>query len=102
MTESEGRRRQGLGGLPVNSDEVWMFDGARAGTRMSDLAALILAWIAVGSLAFIAIWGRSVILGVLGVLALAMVLRWTVTKWRDHADALRMEREAAGEGTIGG
>jgi hypothetical protein len=68
---------------------------------MSDLAALILAWLAVG-FAFIAIWGRSVILGVLGVLALAMVLSWTVTKWRDHADALRMEREAAGEGTIGG
>ena len=71
-----------------------MFDGARAGSRMSDFVALIISWLAVVWLAVIGIWGRSVVLGLLAGLGFAFVVHWTIAKWRDHALAVRLQRTA--------
>jgi hypothetical protein len=57
--------------------------------------ALSLAWLAVVVLGALAIVAGSIVLGVLGAVALAVAPPWSVTKWRDHAEARRLERRAA-------
>jgi hypothetical protein len=95
MADRGGRRRQGLEGLPVNADEVWAFDAVRSSMRGGDRGALVLIWAGSIGLIWLAVWGGSVILGVLGAVALALALWWTLTKWRSRRDAERQMRRAA-------
>ena len=74
-----------------------MFDATRAGARMTDLASLFVAWVAALLIAFVAVWGASIILGVLTLVGLAILIPWTIGKSRDYRLARTMERESASE-----
>ena len=51
------------------------------------------------ALAALAIWGRSVGLGFVSAVALALALRWTATKWRSWIAAQRQMRRIAADET---
>ncbi|HMG28315.1 MAG TPA: hypothetical protein VKH36_16045 [Acidimicrobiia bacterium] len=88
-SDGRPRKRTGLEGLPANDGEVFALDTVRAGSGRSDTRALIMLW-AVGVVAAVlAIWGRSIILGVLTALALPLALWWTIVRWRSRSDARR-------------
>ena len=76
------RKKQGLEGVPVNSAEVVGFDVARGRQRCRradrglDAVAATLA---------LAIFGGSIVLGIVGGIGLAVVVLWTTTKWRGAA-----------------
>ena len=85
MRDGAGERRQGLEGLPVNSDEVWFFDAARWFAGRGDAGLYVVSWLIVAYFLGVAIWGRSVVVGVLGLIGLALVAAWTVSKARRRA-----------------
>ena len=81
------RNRDGLEGLPVNDGEVFALDGARAAKGGSDVRALVALWV-VGVVAVVlAIWARSVILGVFSALAIPLAVWWTIVKVRGRRGA---------------
>jgi len=92
--EPPQERRQGLEGLPVNSNEVWIFHGARAASRMSGWVQLLLWWPATFALAVISIRGTSIVLGACAVLMFVFAVKWTVTRWRDNRFEREMEEHA--------
>jgi Flp pilus assembly protein TadB len=53
---------------------------------LSDRRALIMSWVVVVVSAVIAIWGRSIILGVFSVLALTVASSWTYTRRRTRKE----------------
>ena len=98
MTEQQPRRREGLEGLPVNASEAWGFDAVRAAaTSNSDTAAFVVCWLAVVGTLAVAIWGASIILGIVGALGLVLVGFWTAGKLRSRADTRRMRRHVLAE-----
>ena len=97
MSHDERRQRLGLEGLPVTDGDVWAFDAVRGAMRGGDRGGLILAWVVGVALAALAIWGRSVGLGFVSAVALALTLWWTATKWRSWIAAQRQMRRIAAD-----
>jgi hypothetical protein len=79
------RKRRGLEGLPINEDQVWMLDAVRGGLPRSDLVALIVVWVFGALGAGIAIWARSLVLGICSAVILAFALWLTLSRWRARA-----------------
>ena len=80
----------GLEGLPVNDGEVYGFDIVRDITRnASDLTGLVILWAVAFGVAALALWGRSLGLGIFAAVAALAAGWWTVGKWRSWRDAHR-------------
>lgn len=80
-------RRRGLEGLPVNDGEVFALDGVRDNKQRSDTRALIALWLVVVIALALAIWARSIILGLFSALALPLALSWTIVRLRSSSDS---------------
>jgi hypothetical protein len=92
MGSEPPRKRQGLEGLPVNSDEVMLFDVARG--HASDLGALVFLGVFLLGVMALAVWDGAVeLVAITGVLLLLLGW-WTVSKVRRWAAAEYIERRA--------
>ncbi|HMF84560.1 MAG TPA: hypothetical protein VKI01_14930 [Acidimicrobiia bacterium] len=87
-----GRKRRGLEGLPVNDGEVFALDGVRSAKTRSDTRALIVLWLVTVIAVALALWARSIILGVFCALALPIAVWWTIARWRSWSDTRRTPR----------
>lgn len=87
MSDDRPRKRQGLEGLPVNPGEAFTFHTIRTGRPISEVRSIVFLWVIVVLTAVLCVWGRSIILGIFSILALAVASLWTYRKWRSWTDA---------------